>query len=65
MCEANAYWVADDGTTLIMRSVDIVEPEGTDRWRLVDIFGEQKSIKGQIKAMNLVDHKIIFKRING
>jgi predicted RNA-binding protein len=64
MCEANAYWVKDGGETLIMESVDIVEPDGADAWRLVDIFGDQKSIKGQIKAMNLVNHKIIFEKIS-
>ena len=64
MCEANAYWVKDDRETLIMESVDIVELDGADAWRLVDIFGDQKSIKGQIKAMNLVDHKIIFEKIS-
>ena len=47
-----------------MESVNIVEPDGADAWRLVDIFGDQKSIKGQIKAMNLVGHKIIFEKIN-
>jgi len=64
MCEANAYWVKDGEETLIMESVDIMEPDGVDTWRLVDIFGDQKSIKGQIKAMNLVNHKIIFEKIN-
>ena len=28
MCEANAYLVKDDETTLIMEAVDTVEPEG-------------------------------------
>lgn len=63
MCEANAYLIKDGGETLIMESVDIVEPDGAGSWRLVDIFGHQKSIKGRIKAMNLVDHKIIFENI--
>lgn len=60
MCEASAYWIKDDGETLIMESVDILVPDGADTWRLVDIFGNQKSIRGQIKEMNLVNHKIIF-----
>jgi len=60
MCEANAYWIKDEGETLIMESVDILEPDGADEWRMVDIFGNQKSIRGQIREMNLVNHKIIF-----
>jgi len=62
MCEASAYWIKDGGETLIMESVDILEPDGADAWRLVDIFGNQKSIKGQIKTMNLVNHKVIFEK---
>ena len=64
MCEASAYWIEDGGETLIMESVDIMEPDGADVWRLVGIFGNQKSIKGRIKALNLVNHKIIFEKIN-
>ena len=60
MCEANAYLVKKDIEQLIMESVDIVEPEGDNAWRLVNIFGEQKTVKGRIKGMNLVNHKILF-----
>ncbi len=60
MCEANAYMVEDGNEHLIMESVDTVEPEGADLWRLVNIFGEQKSLRGHIKGLNLVDHKILF-----
>ena len=60
MCEANAYLIQGDKEELVMESVDIVEPQGEDSWRLVGIFGDQKIIKGRIKMMNLVDHKIFF-----
>ena len=60
MCEANAYLIKEGSENLIMESVDIVEPEGSETWRIVDIFGGQKYIKGRIKRMNLVNHKIIF-----
>lgn len=63
MCEANAYWINDDQETLIMESVDIIEPEEKDLWRLVGIFGDQKSIKGRIKKMNLVNHLIYFEAV--
>ncbi len=61
MCEANAYLVKDGQEELIMESVDVVEPEGKDIWRLVSIFGDQKIIRGRIQRMELVDHKILFK----
>ncbi len=61
MCEANAYLVKDGREELIMQSVDVIEPEKEDVWRLVNIFGDQKIIKGHIQRMNLVDHRILFK----
>jgi predicted RNA-binding protein len=60
MCEANAYLIKEGQEQLIMESVDIVEPEDDDTWKLVGIFGDQKTVKGRIKAMNLVNHKILF-----
>jgi predicted RNA-binding protein len=60
MCEANAYLLRNDEEHLILEAVNIVEPEGNDTYRLVDIFGDQKIVKGRIKRMNLVDHKILF-----
>jgi predicted RNA-binding protein len=62
MCESNAYLVKGGEEALLMESVDVIEPEGDDAYRLVDIFGEQKIIKARIKGMNLVNHKIIFEQ---
>ncbi len=60
MCEANAYFWTAEGESLIMEFVDIVQPEDENTWRLVNIFGDQKSVSGRIKEMNLVNHKIFF-----
>ncbi len=60
MCEANAYFCENENEALIMESVDIVKPEEDGRWRLIDIFGDQKIIHGRIKGMNLVNHRILF-----
>jgi predicted RNA-binding protein len=43
-----------------MESVDVIEPEGENTWRLVSIFGDQKTVKGRIIGMSLVNHKIFF-----
>ena len=64
MCEANAYIFRDDKEELILKSVDLVEPQDDDGFLLVDIFGTQKTIRGKLKQMNLVDHKIIFEESN-
>ncbi|MBW1731325.1 MAG: CooT family nickel-binding protein [Deltaproteobacteria bacterium] len=60
MCEASAYVIEQGQERLIMESVDIVESVDTDTWRLVGIFGDQKTVRGRIKKMNLVNHKIFF-----
>ena len=60
MCEANAYIFRNDKEELILKSVDLVTPQDDGGFLLVDIFGTQKIIKGKLKQMNLVDHKIIF-----
>jgi predicted RNA-binding protein len=63
MCEANAYWLNEGREELIMEAVDIVEAENDNNWRLVGIFGDQKNIRGRIKEMNLVNHKIFFEPV--
>jgi predicted RNA-binding protein len=62
MCEANAYMVKNGEEILLMESVDLVEPETDGVFRLVGIFGDQITIKGRIKRMNLVDHRIVFEK---
>ena len=63
MCEASAYLINNDEEILIMEAVDTAEPEG-DKIRLVNIFGEQKIIDGEIHSLSLVDHKIFIKSKN-
>jgi predicted RNA-binding protein len=60
MCEADVYLAIGDEEEMVMQSVDIVEPQNDNVWRLVNIFGEQKTVEGRIQSMNLVNHKIIF-----
>lgn len=60
MCEANAYIFRGDKEELILNSVGLVEPQEDGGFLLVDIFGSQRIIRGKLKQMNLVDHKIIF-----
>jgi predicted RNA-binding protein len=60
MCEANAYMIKDGEEELLLESVDVIEPEEKDHFRLVSIFGDQKIIRGRLKTMNLVNHRIVF-----
>jgi predicted RNA-binding protein len=60
MCEASAFIIKEGQEQLFMEAVNIVDPEGENSWRLVDIFGDQKMLKGRLKGMNLVNHRITF-----
>ena len=59
MCEANAYVIKNGQEELILRDVDIIEPDG-EYLRIVNIFGEQKVVKAAIVSLNLVNHKVIL-----
>ena len=51
---------------LFWESVDIIEPdEASASYRLVIIYGDQKILKGRIRYMNLVNHKILFEAETG
>ena len=57
MCEANAYLLEGQKTTLVMESVDTIEPQ-EDGVQLVNIFGEQKFLKAHIHSLSLIDNKV-------
>jgi len=46
MCEADVYIMVKGKEEKVLSSVDIVEPQDDDVWRLVNIFGEQKNHPG-------------------
>ncbi len=59
MCEAAAYLLKDGKEELLLESVDLLESDGT-QIRMINIFGEQKEVKAKIKALLLVEHKIVL-----
>jgi predicted RNA-binding protein len=59
MCEAAAYLLKDGKEELLLESVDLLESDGT-QIKIINIFGEQKKVKARIKALSLVDHKIVL-----
>jgi len=64
MCESNVYFINGNNKELIMESVDSVESE-EGGYRLINIFGKQKFIKGTIVSLSLGDHKIFMKKNKG
>ena len=60
MCESSAYILKDGKEELVLESVDLLENKDGNIV-LINMFGEQKTIKAKIKALSLVEHKIILK----
>jgi predicted RNA-binding protein len=59
MCEATAYLLKNGQEHLILKDVDVIEPDG-DNVRIVNIFGEQKVLKAEIYSLNLINHKVLL-----
>jgi predicted RNA-binding protein len=59
MCEAHAFVLQDDREVKILESVDELEIQG-DEIRMINIFGEQKIIKGRLKRYNNSERKILL-----
>ncbi len=60
MCEASAYLVKADGEELLMEGVELLEKGKNGTLTLVDLFGEKKEVKGTVKVLSLVEHKILI-----
>jgi len=61
MCEASAYLLQGNDTTLVMEAVDTIEPQ-EEGLQLVNIFGEQKFLKARIHSLSLVDNKVYLRQ---
>jgi predicted RNA-binding protein len=59
MCESAAYLLKDGQEELVFEAVDVLET-GEDFIRLVNIFGEEKSVRARVRSLSLVEHKIIL-----
>ena len=62
MCEAHAYLLKDRIEEKILESVDLIEIDGEDI-KMVNIFGEQKSIRGELTRYDNREGKIIIEPI--
>jgi predicted RNA-binding protein len=59
VCESTAYMLKNGKEELVLEHVDFLESqEGVVR--MVNLFGEEKSVHGRVKRFSLVDHKIIL-----
>ena len=59
MCESSAIFVKDGNEDILLDSIDSLESDG-EFIKLQNIFGEEKKIRGRIKSVSLIDHKIFI-----
>lgn len=65
MCEANVYMVGQgQGEELIMEDVLYVKVNGAEI-SLSTIMGESKTVLGQVKEIDLENHKVIIEKEGG
>jgi predicted RNA-binding protein len=62
MCEAHVYLEQDGEEKLLLESVYLIESDG-DRWRLENIFGEQKVLRAAFKILALSEDKIVLQEL--
>jgi predicted RNA-binding protein len=60
MCESNVFFKKGDAEELVFKEVMRIVPEGGDEYTLVGLLGDSLKIKGRIKDINLMGHKIVF-----
>lgn len=59
MCESNVYLLKGEKEELVFREVVRIVPDG-DGYMLYGVLGDSQKIKGKIREMNLLSHKIVF-----
>jgi predicted RNA-binding protein len=59
MCETNAYLLEDGDERLIMENVAFVRRKN-GILELRDLFGEEKTVSGEIKEIQFLDRKILI-----
>ena len=62
MCESTAYIVKDGKQEVLLENVEVLENRDGNI-RVVDLFGEEKVVKGRIISLSLLDHKIMIESI--
>lgn len=59
MCQSTAYILKDGKETLLFEGVDTLENYDREV-KLVNLFGEEKTVRAHVKRFSLVDHRIIL-----
>lgn len=63
MCQSSVYIEKEGREELLFEDVDYLEAE-KGRVKMIDLFGEEKRVRGRIKKFSLLDHKIVLESEN-
>ena len=62
MCESKVFLATEEGERLVLEDVTLIRPDG-EGYRLVNVFGEEAHVRGRIKDINLLKHRVVFESI--
>ncbi len=62
MCESKVFLATSEGETLVLEDVTSIKPEG-EGYRLVNLFGEEKQVRGRIREIDLLKHRVVLESI--
>jgi predicted RNA-binding protein len=61
MCESTAYIVQDGKEELLLENVEELNAD-ENGIKLVNLFGDQKTVDGRIKSISFLENKIILEK---
>jgi len=59
MCESRVYLATETGEELVLEDVISIRPEA-DGFRLVNLFGQQVHVRGRIREIDLLKHRVVL-----
>lgn len=59
MCQTVAYLLSEGKEVLLLEDVVSIVP-GADGIRMVNLFGEERTVQGSIKQIDLLSHRVII-----
>ena len=63
MCQSNAYVIEGNKEKLILEDVAKLLFENENKIRLISLFGEEKTVNGELEKVDLLNHKIFIKKV--
>ena len=58
MCQSSVYIEKEGGEELFFEDVDYLE-RGNGEVKMINLFGEERTVKGRVKKFSLLEHKIV------